>query len=497
MNTSIEGKVVGVNEVQAEGRIISCWENAMQAAVTPQPLDLKEYMGREVEVSGHLLGDLWSARFERVVEDGHQSITGEVIGTNVIQGPDGPVSCYRNGMVEAKFSRLDLIEYFGATITVSGVLHGESLYRAQIVSVPAVPLQNDPAKEAKSLNDLMRIREANRERIEAVNGNLGTALGYKWTNGHRTNHPCVMIFVPQKTAPWLVPEEEEAPELLEGPDGLWCLTDVVTGGKAGSLAETDPPPELSDENKTAIQELRSGRIGLVGGIQLAFFEDGIQDGDHAFVGTAGIAVRHRETGRAGLLTNQHVADGPGRRIYHPRHLRFPIGVTQSTQQYMTDEDWYGGAVDESESYVRCDCGFIAVDEHLEEFVRPEQHLIGRTGDLLRIDAETMNIIGQRVIGIGRTRGLQRGTVAAFAYEFNDDAYSIYTDLLIIGEDGNAFSDKGDSGKVIVTDDDKHRPVALLWGGWQERLRRNHEQENWTYAIDLGKVLELLGLDLLV
>jgi WD40 repeat protein len=73
---------------------------------------------------------------------------------------------------------------------------------------------------------------------------------------------------------------------------------------------------------------------------------------------------------------------------------------------------------------------------------------------------------------------------------------VYTDFLIIGEDGRAFSWKGDSGKVIVTDDDDHRPVALLWGGWQERLRQGHEQEIWSYAIDLGKVLDRLDLALL-
>ena len=165
-------------------------------------------------------------------------------------------------------------------------------------------------------------------------------------------------------------------------------------------------------------------------------------------------------------------------------------------EYVTDEDWYGGVVDESESYVRCDCGFVAADDGLARHVRPEQHIIGRTGDLLRIDSDTMDIIGQRVISIGRTRGLQRGTIVAFAYEFEDDFYSIYTDLLIIGEDGKAFSWKGDSGKVIITDDDEHRPVALLWGGWQERLRSGREQENWTYAIDLGKVLDMLDLELL-
>ena len=39
------------------------------------------------------------------------------------------------------------------------------------------------------------------------------------------------------------------------------------------------------------------------------------------------------------------------------------------------------------------------------------------------------------------------------------------------------------------------PFSLLWGGWQERLRHGREQENWTYAIDLGKVLDRLNLEL--
>lgn len=92
--------------------------------------------------------------------------------------------------------------------------------------------------------------------------------------------------------------------------------------------------------------------------------------------------------------------------------------------------------------------------------------------------------------------MQRGTIVAYAYEFYDDYFSVYTDLLIIGEDGRAFSWKGDSGKIIITDDAEHRPIALLWGGWQERLRQGHQQEVWSYAIDLGKVLDVLKLDLL-
>ena len=155
-----------------------------------------------------------------------------------------------------------------------------------------------------------------------------------------------------------------------------------------------------------------------------------------------------------------------------------------------------GIIDETRSYVRCDCGFVAVDDHLKSHVQPGLYAIGTTGPLQRIDPDKMDIIGQKVISIGRTRGVQRGTIAAYAYEFNDGFFSIYTDLLIIGEDGKAFSWKGDSGKIIVTDDAEHRPVALLWGGWQEKLRHGREQEIWSYAIDLGKVLDALELELL-
>jgi hypothetical protein len=108
----------------------------------------------------------------------------------------------------------------------------------------------------------------------------------------------------------------------------------------------------------------------------------------------------------------------------------------------------------------------------------------------------MGPLGKKVISIGRTRGIQRGTIVAFGYEWYDAEASIYTDYLVIGEHGGAFSDHGDSGKLIVTDDATHRPVALLWGGWYEKLRKGVGQENWTYAIDINKALGKLEVDIL-
>ena len=494
---TLEGTVVASNAIRCMGRIVHCWVNDMAAAVAPQPLDLSGHAGQVVRVSGNLHGDLWNASFEKVViEDGYREIGGEVIGFNSIQGTEGTIHCYRHGMIEAVYLPLNLMEYMGRSVTVAGELHGSDLYKAHLVAVQEPTIGGDPAKEAASLNDLLRIRAANRERIEAVNGNLGTALGFKWTGGERTDHPTIIIFVPQKMAPGLVPEGERAPQWLEDAHGNWCLTDVVTGGKAESLEDFEPLSELSQENRRIVQELRSGRIGLIGGMQLAFYGDGVRDITHSFVGTAGIAVRHRGNGQTGFLTNQHVADAPGREIFHPWHEHFSIGYTHSTLTAATDQTWYEGTIDEAFSYVRCDCGFVSVTESLAGQVRPGLHVIGETGPLLRTDAGTMDVIGRKVISIGRTRGVQRGTVVAYAYEYQDDFFSRYTDFLIIGEDGKAFSSKGDSGKIIVTDDDEHRPLALLWGGWQERLRHGREQEKWTYAIDLDKVLDRLDLELL-
>jgi hypothetical protein len=491
----IEGVVVGPNAIQYLGRVVHCWSNAVQAAVSPQPLDLESYKGKVVVVSGRLYDDLWEAHFERVIDSGYHEITGEVVSFNVTKVKDGTIDCYRHGMAEMCYLPLNLSQYMGLTITVSGILHNTTLYKASISKVPVATTERAPEKEAKSLNDLLRIRAANRDKIEAVNGNLGTALGYKWTNGQKTDHPCIIIFVPQKTSSWLMPDEEKVPEVMEASDGTWCFTDVVTGGKAESIGEISLP-ELDERNKEVVQELKSGRLGLIGGIQLAFYQDGVADSQHAFVGTAGIAVHHKETGKTGFLTNQHIADVAGRRIFHPWHQNFPIGMTYRTIEYVADQNWYNGVIDEEHSYVRCDCGFVEINESLLSAVRTGLHAIGKTGDLLRIDPGKMDIINKKVISVGRTRGVQRGTIVGYAYEFQDEFYSIYTDLLIVGEDGMAFSWKGDSGKLIVTDNELHQPIALLWGGWQERLREGKEQEIWTYAIDLAKVLDRLKLELI-
>jgi hypothetical protein len=344
-------------------------------------------------------------------------------------------------------------------------------------------------REANSLRDLLKIRAANRANIDAVNQNLGSALAFKHTNGERTNHPAILVFVPDKIDERLVPRSQVVPKELEADingETVFCKTDVVRGGKAATEKESPP---LSDKNAAVVEELRKGELGLIGGVQLG----GIDEAWRGYLGTAACAVQD-QNGKLGLLTNEHISGPAGRPISHPRPGQYVIGRTEISQEYVTDQRHYGGIIDEQDALVRVDCGLVAIESALQESVKPGLHKIGSLGEVKPIDLDSMSVIGTEVTSIGRTRGIQKGVIAAYAYEWlDDDRWSVYTDLLIIGDEpGGAFSDHGDSGKLIVTLDE-HRPIALLWGGWQERLRKNYEQENWTYAIDLSKVLSYLGV----
>jgi len=69
----------------------------------------------------------------------------------------------------------------------------------------------------------MCIRAHNRELLESVNGNLGTALGFKKKTGQAlSNEPAIIVFVPQKINPKWIPFSQLIPKQMEGPDGLSC-----------------------------------------------------------------------------------------------------------------------------------------------------------------------------------------------------------------------------------------------------------------------------------
>ena len=374
--------------------------------------------------------------------------------------------------------------------------------------------------EASSLRDLLRIREANREAIEAINGNLGSALGRKKAThpGPEDGKPAVLVFVPRKIKPKWIPAGQEIPKVFHGPEGLTCPVDVVEGGKFEDTILRAVDPETEEDRFVYWSDLRGAtalsaaklnlREGLRGwsdrvtpGSQIA----GYALEGYGYLGTLGCFARDRTTGQLGFITNQHVGDHEGNVLFFPLPGGRRAGIVQRMHEFVLDQKRFAGLVDEPNALFRIDCAFVALHEELpQEDIDPNVPILrdggevalGRLGSPAPLNLESMEPIGQRVVGVGRTRSFQRGTIVAFAYEYWDEhGDSRYTDYLIVGEEGEEFSDHGDSGKLIMTDDADLRPIALLWGGWQERLRRGREQENWTYAIDINFVLGKLGVDI--
>ena len=142
---------------------------------------------------------------------------------------------------------------------------------------------------------------------------------------------------------------------------------------------------------------------------------------------------------------------------------------------------------------------------MEDKIDPHLFGIGSIGKPLPLDLDTMGPIGKRVLSVGSRRGVQGGTIMAYSYEYYDGDEFLYTDYLILGDEGigqnglpflpTAFSDHGDSGKLVVTDDQNHNAVALLWGGFPAQLRPSRQMEKWSFASDVSRVLNLLNVDI--
>ena len=343
-------------------------------------------------------------------------------------------------------------------------------------------------KQASNLKELQAIRAYNREYLDKINGNLGTALGYKKRTDsiYPSMNPAVIVFVPFKIKKKWLPYGTEIKEKLEGPNGLWCYLDVVQSNKAMEL------DKIEDSSSEIVERLRGWDDKIWMGAQVSV---NVQGG-YSF-GTLGCFVKNKGNNKLGILTNKHVAGDPGTLLNFPVPHGIDLAITKESYEYVEDELWYSD-VDEPNTYFRIDCAYAELTDHVDEGdIKNEILTKGGLGKVMDIDLNNMDVIGKRVMRIGRTTGLRYGTVAAFGYEYIDDEnVTVYTDLLIIGDDGEQFSTYGDSGSLIVTNDENRNPIALLWGGWKEKLRTGKQQEDWTYAVGLKRVLDKLNLEVL-
>ncbi|KAF7069757.1 hypothetical protein CFC21_075340 [Triticum aestivum] len=356
-------------------------------------------------------------------------------------------------------------------------------------------------QQATTLLDLMIIRAFHSKILRRFS--LGTAIGFRIRKGTLTDTPAILVFVARKVnKKWLRPTQC-LPAALEGPGGVWCDVDVVEFSYYGAPAPT-PKEQLYDE---LVDGLRGSDPSIGSGSQVASLET---------YGTLGAIVKSRTGNKqVGFLTNRHVAvdlDYPNQKMFHPLPPNLGpgvyLGAVERATSFITDDVWYGiYAGTNPETFVRADGAFIPFADDFDiTNVSTSVKGVGLIGDIKAIDLQSPigSLIGKQVVKVGRSSGHTTGTVMAYALEYNDEkGICFFTDFLVVGENQQTFDLEGDSGSLIILtgqDGEKPQPIGIIWGGTANRgrlkLKSGQGPENWTSGVDLGRLLDLLELDLI-
>ncbi|KAM7500370.1 hypothetical protein LguiA_024784 [Lonicera macranthoides] len=357
-------------------------------------------------------------------------------------------------------------------------------------------------QQATTLLELMTIRAFHSKILRRFS--LGTAIGFRIRRGVLTDIPAILVFVARKVHRQWLNHIQCLPSALEGPGGVWCDVDVVEFSYYGAPAAT-PKEQLYTE---LVDGLRGSDPCIGSGSQVASQET---------YGTLGAIVKSRTGNRqVGFLTNRHVAvdlDYPNQKMFHPLPPSLGpgvyLGAVERATSFITDDLWYGiFAGTNPETFVRADGAFIPFTEDFNiSNVTTIIKGVGEIGDVHTIDLQSPinTLIGRQVLKVGRSSGLTSGTIMAYALEYNDEkGICFFTDFLVVGENRQTFDLEGDSGSLILLTDkngeEKPRPVGIIWGGTANRgrlkLEAGQPPENWTSGVDLGRLLDLLELDLI-
>ena len=161
-----------------------------------------------------------------------------------------------------------------------------------------------------------------------------------------------------------------------------------------------------------------------------------------------------------------------------------------------------------ETFVRADGAFIPFDECFDmSRVTTTVNGLGDMGEVMAIDLEAPvgSIVGRQVVKVGRSSGITKGRIMAYALEYEDEkGLCLFTDFVIVGKNKRAFDLEGDSGSLILLMEgtgQRPRPVGMIWGGTLANRGRlklciGHGPESWTSGVDLARLLDLLQLSLI-
>ncbi|GJZ73238.1 hypothetical protein Tco_0637384 [Tanacetum coccineum] len=142
-----------------------------------------------------------------------------------------------------------------------------------------------------------------------------------------------------------------------------------------------------------------------------------------------------------------------------------LGAVERATSFITDDLWYGiFAGVNPETFVRADGAFIPFSDDFDmSTVTTSVKDVGEIGDVKIIDLQSPinSLIGKKVMKVGRSSGLTKGTVLAYALEYNDEKGIYAVQEQIAASATGVGSTGGDSSPPeIVLPKDKAEPLGL-------------------------------------
>jgi hypothetical protein len=272
------------------------------------------------------------------------------------------------------------------------------------------------------------------------------------------------------------------------------VTYVETSGEMASLVLVPGTGPAHTAAASVVPE-RQRQRHLVSGLQIQNFDDDVRQGYPGqglmVVGTLGCFVQLSD-GSIAALSNNHVVAGENRGVKGSDRILQPGSTTFTASDQiaeLTDFAPLQFSAPGASPHVRTallndvDAGIAALDpalNHAQGFLSLRKNLsLGGTASPQ---------IGDEVFKVGRTTGLTYGEIKSVGVTVGPVHYGsgqcwFQDSIEIEGQDGTLFSDKGDSGSVVVKKSGE--VVGLLYGG-------NGFQ---TYACPIDTVLARLSASL--
>ncbi|MCA1703059.1 MAG: S1 family peptidase, partial [Actinobacteria bacterium] len=309
--------------------------------------------------------------------------------------------------------------------------------------------------------ELRRAKQAIEMKLLERPGVIGVDIGYKEVAGRSTGALAIRVLVEEKRD---VPEDERIPPRIDD-----YPTDVIERKYELHAGPLSPAADATARVDTRAYDPLLGGISI-GPCRLV--------GGTGLVGTLGAIVKDNDTDAPLLLSNYHVlaadeAGAAGDLIAQPG--RPDGGGTHPAS--------VAGALVRSSLGGEVDCAVA----------NATREVVAEVADIGRLNGVDKVVIGQHVRKRGRTTGLTYGTVdtvdltlqVKFGGEQGTVTLTNQINIIPDTTQNPTFGAKGDSGAVVVTDDNK--VVGLYMAG--------DDESGDGIANPIASVLSALNIDL--